>query len=196
LEDSLLNNEKILLCRIAGGDENAFRVIYNQYHNKVYNKAFALTRDMAVAEDTIQEIFIKLWINREKIAEINDLNAYLNVLIRNHIYNYFRKLAYHEKYIEHFLLHENQADKNSSDIVIYNELHNKILKAVSLLPPQQKRVYELSRSEGLKLTEIARQLNLSRETVKKHIAEALRKIKNHLKEYKQLITFLTMFRNF
>lgn len=187
LKSSDISDEKELLILLANDDENAFRVIYDLYHKKIYRQVLFLTKDRVVAEDAIQEIFVKLWIARDKLIEVKDLNSYLNVITRNHIYNYFRKLNYHEKYIEYILVNSDHAEVTTSETLDYNELHQRINRAVSNLPRQQRRVYELSRSEGLKFKEIAKQLNISRETVKKYISEALRTIKNQLKDYKHLI---------
>jgi RNA polymerase sigma-70 factor (family 1) len=187
LKSSGVNDEKELLFLIANSDENAFRVIYDLYHEKIYRQVLFLSKDKVVAEDAIQEIFVKLWMNRDKLPEIIDLTSYLNVSVRNYVFNHFRKLNYHEKYLEHFLSNAVNSNLTTTETVDYNELHQRVNRAVSNLPRQQRRVYELSRSEGLKLKEIAKQLNISRETVKKHIAEALRTIRRHLLDYKHLI---------
>jgi RNA polymerase sigma-70 factor (family 1) len=187
LESPGTYSEKELLILIAQNNEQAFKIIYDLYQNRIYKQALYLTKDHVVAEDAIQEIFVKLWVNRTKLVEVNDLQAYLSVLTKNHIYNYFRKLNYHEKYIGHFLANAEIGSRTTSETINYNDLHHRINLAVSHLPSQQRRVYELSRSEGLKFKDIAKRLNISGETVKKHLSEALRKIKLQLKDYKYLI---------
>jgi RNA polymerase sigma-70 factor (family 1) len=194
LKPSSVKDDKLLLSQVALGNEKAFKVLFDRFSKKVYNKAFLILKNSVASEDVIQEVFIKFWINREKIGEINDLNAYLNVLTRNHVYNVLRKQAYHEKFIADLVSEGLIDDRSNDETHLVNDLHNRINYFISLLPPQQKRVYELSLSEGMKYGEIARQLGISRETVKKHISEALKKLKKHLTDYKKLIILLSIFR--
>jgi RNA polymerase sigma-70 factor (ECF subfamily) len=170
-------NEKTILCLVAKGDENAFQELYENYRNKVFYIAWKLLRSKDNAEDVLQEIFIKIWTHKEKLPDIENFNAYLNTLIRNHIYNCLRKQANEEN----FILEAAKQDINDSnltfDTVLLHELQHKLQSAVYQLSPQQKRVFELSRLEGFTHKEIAEMMNISKETVKKHMMEASRLVK-------------------
>ena len=130
---------------------------------------------------------------------IISFSAYLNTITRNHIYNTLRKQAYEELLLERlFLLQVASLRGTALDDISYRELREALQKVVDTLPPQQKRVFELSRMEGLKHEDIARQLNVSRETVKKHVSEALRMVRLQLRQFKHIpeLVVLLFFLNY
>lgn len=177
---SISNIDKALILQVSEGDEYAFRLLFDQYRNKIYSIAWKIIRVKSVAEDVVQEVFIKLWINKEKLAEVENLDAYLNTITRNHILNNLRKVAYEQTFLEDLVREHSVSVNNVSDPVLYNELQDLVHKAIQRLSPRQKKVFQLSRTEGLKHAEIAAQLNISQSTVKDHIVEALRSIKAFL----------------
>jgi RNA polymerase sigma-70 factor (ECF subfamily) len=183
--------EKELLARIAQGDEKAFHSLFSQYKHKVYHTALRLLQSTAHAEDVLQEVFMKIWLGRDRLTEINCFSAYLNTITRNHIYNALRKLANEELLLEKLLPPQPAADRQDEAIgnMSLRELQDALRKVMATLTPQQKKVFELSRMEGLKHEEIAVRLNISRETVKKHVSEALRIIRGQLQRYIQLPQF-------
>jgi RNA polymerase sigma-19 factor, ECF subfamily len=172
--------EKTLLTRIATGDGSAFRELYERYRKKVYFLAWHLLKTESESEDVCQEIFTKLWVNRQKLPEIDNFNAYLNTLIRNHVYNCLRRKACEESFVMETLDMEHLPGE-VMDPAELCELQLTVKKAIWRLPPQQKRVFELSRMEGYRHDEIAEELHISRETVKKHIMAAIRNIREFLR---------------
>ena len=172
--------EKQLLIQASQGDEKAFRELYNMYRSKIYSIACKLTGVESAAEDIVQEVFIKLWMHRDKMSEINYFNSYLNTITRNHIFNTLRKIAHEDAFLRNLLSKSEKTDKDSFDTVVYNQLQKLVNSAVELLPPQQKKIYLLSRSEGLDHKEIAEKLHISKSTVKGHMVQALRFIKKYL----------------
>ncbi len=172
--------EKQLLIQASRGDEKAFRMLYNMYRSKIYSAARKITGIETVAEDIVQEVFLKLWIHREKMAEINYFTSYLNTITRNHIFNALRKMAHEDALLTKLLAKTEKTGRDSFDIIVYNQLQKLVNHAIERLPPQRKKVYLLSRSEGLAHDEIAERLHISKSTVKGHIVEALRFIKSYL----------------
>ncbi len=171
--------EKELLLLISAGDTRAFRHLYDNYHNKIFSISFKFTGEKQASEDAVQDIFIKLWTNKEKLPEIKNFNAYLNKVIRNHVFNYLRKIAYQEELIKKMQVVQTEENENDLIDTIYcNELSNIINRAIEQLPAQQKKAYNYSRVEGLKHKEIADTMGISRSTVKGHIVEALKHIKS------------------
>ena len=165
---------------MSKGDEFAFHILFDQYRDRVFSIAWRITGVRSVAEDVVQEVFIKLWINREKLPEVENFNAYLNTVIRNHIFNNLRRIAYEQTFLEELIKQGLLNTHDFSDPVLYNELQNLVHKAIKQLLPQQKRVFQLSRVEGLTHAQIASTLNISRSTVKGHMVTALRSIKSFL----------------
>lgn len=172
--------ENELLIQASTGNEKAFRLLYDMFRNKIFSIASKLTGLESAAEDVVQEVFIKLWLHKEKLSEINHFNSYLNTLIRNHIFNALRKIAHEDAFLRRLIYKSEKVSKDSFDQVVYNQLQKLVSKAVDLLPPQQKKVYLLSRTEGLAHNEIASRLHISRSTVKGHMVEALKSIKTYL----------------
>ncbi|MEO8764536.1 MAG: RNA polymerase sigma-70 factor [Ginsengibacter sp.] len=171
--------ERELLLKVSEGDVDAFRTLYDHYRNKIFSIAWKLTSDETLAEDVVQEVFIKLWVNKEKLSDLDYFNSYLNVVTRNYIFNHLRKLANENAYLRELTV-TGEPTQDSFDTLVHNELQNALKKAITHLPPQQKKVYLLSRIEGLKHQEISDILHISRSTVKSHMVEALRFIKGYL----------------
>jgi RNA polymerase sigma-70 factor (ECF subfamily) len=187
-----LYDETTLLKQIAKGEEASFRMLYDKYRAKIYTIALRITGIESSAEDVVQEVFIKVWNNRKTLPEIDNFNSWLNTITRRHIFNNLRKLANEEKFLRH-LLAQKPAAPDAMESVAYNELQALLNKAVSELTPQQKKVYLLSRAEGLSHAEIAKALNLSHETVKSYMKDALREIRSFLeKNEKTLITVVSI----
>lgn len=177
LGNYILYNERALLQEVACGNEAAFRELYDHYRNKVITIAYKLVHSRAEAMDILQDVFIKLWVNRSKLADVTNFNAYLNTVTRNHICNVLRK-----KLLEASLLLEMEEiqPENQADPVIVRQLQHLLHTAIHKLPQQQQKVFELSRIEGLRQSDIAEQLHISRETVKRHLAEAGKNLRNIL----------------
>ena len=185
------HNEKELLLQVTQGSETAFHILYNRWRDRIFSISYRLTKSEPAAEDVVQEIFIKLWVNKEKLNEINNFGAYINILTRNHIFGQMRKLAIEESYLRDLIASENlQNRKNTSDIIVYNELKKLFNEAIAQLPPQQKKVYQLGKLEGKKYGEIASILHISRETVKNHMIHAMRSIKAFLSKHEGLLGLL------
>lgn len=169
--------EKQILCQVSEGNEIAFAQLYEKYKDHVYYISFKFFKSQSIAEDVLQEVFLKLWMHKEKLSGIDNFSAYLTVILRNHIYNRFRKLANEEVFIRKAAATRVEHHNYTLDNVLLNESRNLLTKAIEKLPPQQKKAFELSRIEGKKHEEIARLMNISKETVKKHVMEASRTLK-------------------
>ncbi|HTN06841.1 RNA polymerase sigma-70 factor [Agriterribacter sp.] len=169
--------EKQILCQVSEGNEIAFRQLYEKYKDQVYYISFKFFKSQSIAEDVLQEVFLKIWMHKEKLSVIDSFSAYLTVILRNHIYNRFRKLANEEVFIRKAAATQVEHHNYTLDNVLLNESRNLLTKAIEKLPPQQKKAFELSRIEGKKHEEIARLMNISKETVKKHVMEASRTLK-------------------
>ncbi|MBX3242672.1 MAG: RNA polymerase sigma-70 factor [Chitinophagaceae bacterium] len=171
-------DETYLLNLAAGGDRDAFRMLYDLHRDKLYFYALRLTESKQLAEDVLQEVFIRIWLDKERLHEIRSLDAWLFTLAKNKIINGFRRLSK-----EHSILSEINKDlphfsDSTTQSVDYNEMKRALQSAIEQLPPQQKIIYRLRREQGLKNDEIALQLNISPLTVKKHISQASRALRS------------------
>jgi RNA polymerase sigma-70 factor (ECF subfamily) len=182
-------NESYILQRIADGDERCFRQLYDRYRNKVYSIAWRITGLELAAEDVVQEAFIKVWENREKLPSLNNFGGWLNTITRHHIYNNLRKLAHEERFLRH-LLAQKPAAADTMESLAFDELQKLLHKAVNELTPQQKKVYLFSREEGLSHSDIGEILGISPNTVKSYMKESLRSIRDFISRNERLFLLL------
>lgn len=182
MNESQLYNEKNLLAEIATGDEAAFRHLYDTYRKRLYSYLLKITESKETAEDAIQEIFLKVWQKKEKLPEIENINAYLHRMAHNFAYQGFTKLAKETLVLEQ-LKAESRHEVMAGHELIAKEVAAYIQSVVDRLTPQQRNVYLLSREEGLKQEEIAERLDISLMAVKKHMVNALQFLREEIGQH-------------
>ena len=166
---------------VAGGNEDAFRVLFNGYRSRLYTYILKLSRSNEIAEDTVHDVFLKLWENRQNLAHVDNLNAYLYRMAHNKAYTGFKRRAKESLILA--LLEKEQTgiyEGASDDSISTKEVREFIQQAVNKLTPQQKKVFLLSRQEGLKLDEIATTLQISKNTAKNHLIQALHTLRQEI----------------
>lgn len=161
-------------------DTAGFERIFHSYKGKIHGYALNLVRSPEAAEEVTQEIFIKLWLCREMLEQVDNLDAFIYVIARNKALDHLRKAAYDVKLLNNLKGLTPQEDNNLTERIAAKDYEVIVQQAVNALSPQRKKVYQLSRVEGLNHDEIAERLQLSKNTVKNHLVEALRFIREHL----------------
>jgi RNA polymerase sigma-70 factor (family 1) len=187
-------NETELLLMLSIGDEKAFRQMYEQYWNRIYTMALLYFKSPVMAQDMVQEVFLKVWLNRAELPSINNFGAWLHIIARNLLLTTLRKKT--------TLLLGRMDDDNmvpdqrptAEEQLAVKETATLIRKAIEQLPPQQQKIYRMSKEQGLKLTEIAAALHLSHNTVREHMSKALKNIRLYLLRHLEIgIIFLSLF---
>ncbi|MBX3255309.1 MAG: sigma-70 family RNA polymerase sigma factor [Chitinophagaceae bacterium] len=176
-----LHNEDKLLERIANSDAEAFTIFFHQYRNKVYSVALKVSGAGPVAEDAVQDIFMKVWMKRADLAQVNNIGAWLNTITCNHVFTLLKRRTNKERK-EITLEYLEIADPGMADtdkMVLSRETEAILKSAIKTLPPQQGKVYRLVKEYGWKREEVAMRLNLSAETVKVHLARAIKSIREY-----------------
>lgn len=173
--------------------EAAFRQLYDEYKNRLYGYVLTLVHAPDAAEEITQEIFIKLWLCRDKLGHVVNLEHYLFTTARYKTLNYLRKAANDLKLkteLQNCMVRQptNNVEEQMKNI----EQQRLIEEALSRLSPQRRLVFMLSRYQGLSLEEIAERQNLSRNTIKNHLVAALRFIRGYLVK-EGIIFFLVTF---
>lgn len=174
---------KILLLKVAEGDESAFGQLFKTYYTQLGGFIMRITESEPLTQEIVQDVFLKIWINRSSLAELSSFKAYLLVVARNHAFNCLKQIAREKSREKEWVKTVLQQASNNVEETTTIDTGNLIDEAVELLPPRQKKVYTLSRQDGMKQEEIARELNISLETVKKHMVLALRFLKNYLRTH-------------
>ncbi len=169
-------HEKELLIQIAEGDQKAFGLLFGHYKAGIYTVALRLTHSATVSEEIVQDVFLKVWIKRSGLCQIENFRAYLFTIAQNTIYSAMRK-SYKQKFV-------NQQDSATITTLAipeedtkYRDYEQLLQEAVSRLPAKQKRTYVLIKEEGMKREQAADILHVSSETVKSNLEQAIRNIK-------------------
>jgi len=193
IENLSLLDEKGLLDLVAGGDEKAFARLFELYADMTYGFAILHTKTSDSAEEVVQDIFLKLWLKRDKLREIRSFRDHLFIITRNHIIDYLRKNLREKKYQQQLARHFKEASFSPEQQLIFKESREMIEKAVALLPPRQQVIYRLRRNEDMSLDEIARKMDLSRLTVRNHLNKALGAIRTYIQAHShELVSLLLL----
>jgi RNA polymerase sigma-70 factor (ECF subfamily) len=185
--------EHDLLMSIAHGSEEAFRSLFVLLKDKVYSYSFHFTRSVFTAEEITQEVFLKIWINRASLPEINNIEAWLVTVTRNLCFNQLKRMALEKKIKNSIVNAETNEEENVDNYIFYKDQLQRLGEAMDQLSPQQRLIFRLNREQGMKNEEIARQLNISPNTVKTHMVAALRKIRLFFETHPASIIFLIFF---
>lgn len=178
-----------VLNLLAEGSEYAFQLVFDGYKNRVYNLALTYLKSPVLAEEVVQDTFLKLWFQRQNLAHINSLEAWILTVCKNLTINYLKKIA-HEWGAKKDLVPGNELTVNSTDFKIRNaEFNHLYQRALDNLPTQQRTIYELARNEGLTYEAIGKKLSISPLTVKTHMARALSSLRLFLKKRGGLFFF-------
>lgn len=178
---------------IASGKEEAFCRFFNAFKNKIYSFSFSFTRSSEIAEEITQDVFIKVWTNRESLTRIENIDAWLSAITKNLCFNYLKKLALERKATDALQKTQAHSEQNVEEYLSYKDRVSQVAEALDQLSPQQRLIFSLNRDKGLKNEEIAHQLNLSPNTVKTHMVSALRKIRSFLESHATHLLSLILF---
>jgi RNA polymerase sigma-70 factor (ECF subfamily) len=171
--------ESRLISLLNEDSEYAFQLIYDKYRNRIYQTAIKFLKSPIIAQDVVQDVFMKLWFERHKMNASKPIEAWLYTVAKNNILNKLRKIANDWKAIDllsHTILQSvNNADQKLNE----GEFKQNLESAVSKLPDQQKMVFILSRFERLSYLQISEKLGISPLTVKTHLSRALYSIRKY-----------------
>lgn len=170
-----------LVEAIKRGDKKAFELLYKQYWPLIYQHSLTMLKDSTEAQDVVQELFIGLWEQREKLNITTSMTSYLYVAARNKVLNKIKRDSVIAKYMNELYLDKETLSLIPDNILIEKELAAQIERCVEHLPKRVREIFLLSREKGLTHQEIAELLNLSRSTVKKQISNALEQIRRRVK---------------
>lgn len=169
-----------ILSQVALGNRRAFEIFFNHHWPQVYGTGLRLTKSPEKAQDLAQDIFIKLWENREKLVDVKQEDAYIYILSRNIILDFLRKKVFNTENIEILINYFEDNTINPHEKLEYQELETTLKLAIDQLPGKVKDVFLLSRVEGLTHQQIARQLGISETSSKTYVVRALQHIRKFM----------------
>lgn len=177
-----------LQSRIANDDEAAFTQLYLQTGKKLLQFSISLVRSKELAEELVEDIFVKLWANRHSITEIQNLTVYLYVAVKNKSLTVLSQKS-KQLIAASFDFLETNIDEFATDpydVMITQEMMARMQQAVDSLPPRCKMIFKLIREDGLRYKEVAEILNISINTIDAQMAIAVKKICTSLHIYKNI----------
>lgn len=198
------------LNAIARGSQDAFAVLFNRWKHRVYTIAKTYTENQVRSEEIVQDVFLRIWKHRQKLPGIQQLDAWIYQIARNHSLNVLKQMARDRQFHAVELSYLPEWKEAAADRVEVTDLQNLLQEALNLLSPQQRRVFELCRLEGQPREAVALQMGIAKATVSVHLTIALRIVRSYLVSrlylaialaplslffkisQKQLITFLEM----
>jgi len=173
---------------MALGDEEAFRQIVYIYHQRLLPVTISLVKSEAEARDIMQEVFLKLWVNRATLADVDNPGAWLRVVLANTTSNRIRsQLRYELRNQMAGGMHPSENPDHPDQHLDARFAQSLIDEAVSLLPAKRRQVFLLSRREGLSRQEIAACMNISEHTVRNQLSDAVAFIQDYLRNKGGLI---------
>ncbi|MCF0074080.1 RNA polymerase sigma-70 factor [Dyadobacter sp. CY261] len=171
-----------LVTAIGKGDRLAFRVLYERYQEEMYRLALRKTYEKEVAEEIVQDIFVDLWENRERMA-IGQVRHYLLRSIRNRVLDYIRAQIVRQNYAKQYATNGEEAAHLTDDWMALCDLNDAIQTGIAEMPDKTREIFKLNRLDQLSADEIAGTLRIPKRTVEYHITVALRIMRKCLKDF-------------
>jgi RNA polymerase sigma-70 factor (family 1) len=177
-----------------GDQGEQFKMLFDRFKKPVHDYIRTITGSHEVAEEITQEVFIRLWRKKGTYDEIENMDYYIFRIARNECMRYFKKAAVETQLYKELQKRMTTESNNIAEYINYKETEAVLNKAIASLSPKRQKVYQLSRQQGLRLDEIALVTQLSYNTVRNHLVEALRQIRQYY--LKHLSTTVLLFIHF
>lgn len=176
--------EKMLVEKLKEeGSKNAFTAIFISYYRNLVLFATNYTHETELAEEVVEDVFVKIWEEHEVLNIKVSLKAYLLKAVQNKCIDWLRQVEVIRKYKEEYSSNTLTYDFNTDNYIFNSELESLIRVALNKLPQEIVQAYRMNRYEGLKYHEIAEKLNVSVRTIEDRIGKALCLLRNELRDY-------------
>lgn len=170
-------SEQLLVSELKNSNEKAFRKLYDFYYQDIYGYSISLLKSKELAEENVQDVFLKIWLHRENLNLEQSFKSYLFTIARNQAFNLLNKAA-NEVLLKEEVFYTSEKSHAEGDFSIREEDCKKLKKqAIKQLPPKRKRIFKMSRKQGKTYEEISQELGISVNTVKNQMSKALESIR-------------------
>jgi RNA polymerase sigma-70 factor (family 1) len=173
-------SEKDLLMLVAEGDEKAFYTFYKEYAPRLRAYVWRTTQSEADTEDILQTSFMRIWLSRDKIPTIDNIQAWIYTITAKICLQHFRKKKNELKKLEQGVQLRDTSVSTPFDFLQLEEIKRAIGTVLQRMSPQRKKIYRMNREEGRKPAEIAQVLSMPVGTVKNHLSAANKEIRESL----------------
>lgn len=178
---ALVNIENIIL-RLKDDDKSSVDELFTYYYPRLYQFSKSIVKIETYIDDILQEVFVKLWLNRNKIKNAETFNAYIFTITKNEILNLIRSNLRDQTFKDKLFVRSVAEEYQTTTKLEFDEIKSSIERIVAGLPEKRQQIFALSRRDGLSNKEIAQQLDISSKTVEDHITHAIKYIKNAMKD--------------
>ena len=175
--------DRELVELLMGGSREALGELYARYKDRLMYLCKQYMRNEADAEDIVHDVFLKLWETRCFLNPELSFSGYLHTITENYVRDKLRHLDVHSCFAKNTLMDARDSTNETEDTIIDNDYTELLNEMIESLPPMQKKVFQLSRIEGLKYKEIAELLHISVHTVQEYASLALKKMEKRLSQY-------------
>ncbi len=172
-----------LVLKIRTGDRHAFASFYDRYHVYIYHLSLKFLKSSEMAEEAVQDVFLKVWEHRAALDPERSVKGYLVRCCRNHLINLLAKKGPEFQSIDRSECEEIADCYSPIDKIILEDYTELAEKGIAALPPQRQKVFRMYRFENRSLEEIASELGTTKGTIKDHLLKATRHLRLYLKEY-------------
>ena len=187
-------NEKKLIHSLIDGDFEAFDQLFRNYNQRMYYFAKSILKSHEDAKDIVQEVFLRIWKNRASIDTRSSFKSYLFTISYNIIVDTMRKRVTEQKFRDELIKNAAKEEFLINEELEYKELNTSYHKAISELPPKRQQIYKLHRFENKSYQEIASKLDISANTVRNQMTQAIKFLREKLGEDTVLsMLFIIMF---
>ncbi len=187
------HTDSVLTAQLQQGDKQAFKALFDKYGPRLYQFSLRYLKEKEEAEDLLNEVFLKIWENRQSLRSNSSFQAYLFTIAYNRIRQWFLKKNREEKYIQVFAEEYLASSSRDDDQLDYQLFVKRMNEIIDLLPPRRKEIFILSYKEEQKNNEIAEQLGLSEQFIKKQLSIARKFIIDKIKGNSELAGILFLF---
>lgn len=188
-----LHNEKRLISRIMGGDRRAFKEFHVHYFPLVQQYLRLFVSDQNELDELTQDIFLKIWIKRHLLMNVETFQGYLFRTVKNHVLNYFRSLKIGRKMVELSASENEAAPEDTESQILFKQYYRIAAEGIEKLSQGRRRILKMSIERGLTLDEIAAEMEISRAGVKKQLYAATAFVRKYLQVHGELSVLLFVF---
>jgi RNA polymerase sigma-70 factor (family 1) len=189
LDEHGLATDRELLQKIAAGDQHAFTTLYRNYSSRLFAKINHLVADEEITKELLQDVFLKLWAQRENLDPDKSIKSFLFTIAVNLVYDHFRKLSKNKKYAQGVLQTAVDYYTHTEEGINSKESLKLIHQAIDQLPPQRKQIFMLCKIDGKSYDQVAEQLSISPSTVRDHIVKGNKIVREYLLKNPDLVIY-------
>ncbi len=186
------NDEKELLMQLREGSAQALDYFYHQYSLRIYRKLLKMVKVDVIAEELVQDVFVRIWDKRHQIDPNQSFKSYLFAIAQNLVYDLYRKVARDERLQEVIKEASSELYRHVEEGVFLKETSEILNKAINNLPSQQKLVFTLCKLEGKSYEDASATLGISTSTINSHIVKATKSIKGYMFREQNAAFFLAI----